>query len=91
MKNQDLADIICLQAITYLVSDEKKLNWLMNETGITAGDLTELPANPEVFGGTLDFLLNHEDILVDFCEQYEIAPDMPARIRPLFPGAVQDY
>ena len=89
--NQELADITALQAVTYLLEDEKRRDWLMAETGIVPGDLKSLTENPEVLAGVLDFLLAHEDILIGFCESCQVDPTLPARIRPLFPGASLEY
>ncbi|MBL4906588.1 MAG: DUF3572 domain-containing protein [Sneathiella sp.] len=89
--NQELANITALQIIAYLVSEEKYLTWLMNETGLSADDLRSAPDNPEILSGVLDFLLTHEDILLDCCRSQEIDPSLPAKIRPFFPGASMEY
>ncbi len=89
--NQELANIITLQMIAFLAGEEKYLNWLMNETGLSAGDLQASPDNPDILAGVLDFLLTHEEILLDFCNSQGIEPTLPARIRPFFPGASMEY
>ncbi len=89
--NQELADITALQAVTYLLEDEKRRDWLMMETGISPDDFSGLAENPEVFAGVLDFLLAHEDILMGFCEDCQVDPTLPARIRPFFPGASLEF
>lgn len=89
--NQELADIIALKAVTYLLSDEKRISWLLGETGLDTTALKQSPDNPEILAGILDFLLSHEDILVDFCDTNEIDSTSLQRIRHLYPGAIQEY
>ncbi len=91
MMNQELANITALQIVAYIVSEEKYLTWLMNETGICADDFMKAPDNPDVLSGVLDFLLSHEDILIDCCEAQAIDPALPIKIRPFFPGASLEY
>lgn len=89
--NQELANITALQIIAFLASDEKYLSWLMNETGMGVEELKASPDNPDLISGILDFLLNHEDILIECCDSLNIDPAMPAKIRPCFPGASMEY
>ncbi|MEP3244800.1 MAG: DUF3572 domain-containing protein [Sneathiella sp.] len=89
--NQELADITALKAIAYLVADEEKREWLMAETGLSPDDLAGSTDAPEVLAGVLDFLLTHEEILVDFCTAWDVEPTLLAKIRPLFPGATLEY
>jgi len=88
--NQELADITALQAVTYLLSDEKRISWLLNETGLSSDELRRAPGSPDILAGIIDFLLSHEEILVDFCSECGIDPHLPQRIRPFFPGAYQE-
>lgn len=87
--NQELADIIALQAITYLLSDEKRISWLLGETGISIGDLQNAPDRPEVFAGILDFLLSQESMLIEFSETNELDPTSVVKAREFFPGSSQ--
>ena len=89
--NQELADIIALKAVTYLLSDEKRISWLLGETGLDATDLRKSPDNPEILAGILDFLLGHENILLDFAENTDVDPASIYKIRPLFPGFTGEY
>ncbi|MEH6474984.1 MAG: DUF3572 domain-containing protein [Sneathiella sp.] len=89
--NQELADIIALQAVTYLLSDEKRISWLLGDTGLSSDDLRQAPNSPDILAGIIDFLLSHENILVDFCTECEIDPTLLQQIRPFFPGAYQEF
>jgi len=89
--NQDLADIIALQAVTYLLSDEKRISWLLGETGLSTTELQQSPDTPEILAGILDFLMAHEDMLIDFCDTNKIDPASFQRMRHFFPGGEQEY
>jgi len=89
--NQELADITAFQAITFILQSDKRREWLMNETGLSPDDFTAGINAPEVKAGVLDFLLNHEDMLLEFCEEEKMDPTVPLKARRLFPGAVLEY
>lgn len=89
--NQELADIIALKAVTYLLSDEKRISWLLGETGLDVTALKKSPDSPELLAGILDFLLAHENILLDFAQTSEVDPTAIYKIRPLFPGFSGEY
>lgn len=90
--NQELSEILALQALAYIASDEERLSWLMTETGISPGDLSNSADKSEILAGILDFLLHHEDILIDFCKANNIDATSPVRARQFLPGALlEDY
>ena len=89
--NQDLAEITVLQALSYLLEDEDKINRLCMETGMDLSDLRTIDGNPQIQAGILDFLLGHEEWLVEFCEINKISPDTPMRIRRFFPGGAEEF
>jgi Protein of unknown function (DUF3572) len=90
--NQEQSEILGLQALAYIAGDEKTLNWLMAETGVSPADIGNVDDPNEMLAGVLDFLLSHEDILIKFCEQEKITPTDPARARQFLPGAAtEDY
>lgn len=89
--NQELANITAFQIIAYLAGNEKYLTWMMNETGLNEGDLKASLDNPNTLSGILDFLLAHEEILIDCCNVQNIDPTLPARIRPFFPGSTMEF
>jgi hypothetical protein len=90
--NQEQSEILALQALTFLASDEKRLSWLMTETGLDPTGLSNPTDRLEILAGVLDFLLNHEDILIDFCAAENINASNPARARRFLPGALmEDY
>ncbi len=88
--NNEQSEILALQALTYLAGDEEKLGWMITETGISPTDLANSTERLEVLAGVLDFLLGHEEILIDFCQSEGLDPTSPARARQFLPGAIQE-
>jgi len=88
--NQEQSEIIALQALTFIADDETRLSWLMTETGLAPGDLRHSGDKLEILAGVLDFLMGHEDILVDFCTDNNLEAAMPARARQFLPGAIRE-
>ncbi|TNE36068.1 MAG: DUF3572 family protein [Alphaproteobacteria bacterium] len=85
--NLEQSEILALKALTYIAGDEKALSWLMAETGLGPADLLRQAENPETLAGVLDFLLGHENILIDFCNAEGMDSSQPARARRYLPGA----
>ncbi len=88
--NQELAEIVALQALAYIAGEENYLNWLMSETGSGQDQLENAAENKEFLAGILDFLLVHEEILINFCESIGIDYTVPASARQQLPGAQFD-
>jgi len=90
--NREESEIIALQALTFIAGQEKIMGWMLSETGIDQGTLAQSADNPEILAGVLDFLLSHEEILIDFCNQESLSTTSPVRARQFLPGApVEDY
>ncbi len=82
----ETAQTIALQALAYIASDEDQLAGFMAQTGLSTDELKDRAAEPAFLGGVLDFLLSNEKALVAFCEEKEMAPDLPGLARKSLPG-----
>lgn len=89
--DQDFVETIGFQAIAYILEDEKRLDHLMRETGLGINDFKNIEHSPETLAGVLDFLLSYEDLLLGFCEQFNIAPEVPMKVRRHFPGFGEEF
>ncbi|MBE7636869.1 DUF3572 family protein [Sneathiella sp. P13V-1] len=89
--DKDFAETIGFQAVSYVLKDEKRLDHLMRETGLGMQDFKNLEQNPETLAGVLDFLLSYEDLLMDFCEQFDLSPEIPIKVRRHFPGFGEEF
>lgn len=82
--NQELADIIALRALAFIAGDDNYLNLLMMETGLSQNELIKKSEDNLFLAGILDFILGHEKILINFCEDCGLDYTIPALARQLY-------
>jgi hypothetical protein len=80
------AQIIAMQALTFLAGNDGALGRFLAETGLTGSDILAGAAQPEFQAGVLDFLLSNEGDLLSFCAEEGLEPDDAQRARALLPG-----
>ncbi len=85
--DQNRAEIIAVEALSFLAADEGRLRRLLDWTGLTVEELRARAADPTILGGVLDYLLAHEALIMAFAEEANIDPQEPGRARALLPGA----
>ena len=85
------AETIALQALAWIAGDEDVLQALIDRTGAGIDDIRESASNPEFLGAVLDFVLENEEILTDFCESAGIKPELPMQLRQALPGAAPEW
>jgi len=73
--NTENAEILALQGLGWLASDEDGLQRFLNLSGLDAAALRFQAGTLEMNVAVLDFLLAQEDLLLRFCE----AQAIPAR------------
>ena len=83
---QEQAEILALQALTYLAGLDEEMDHFAALSGMATGDIIERAGDPELLAGVVDFFLSKEDLLTEFCEAHHIDPEMPARARQSLPG-----
>lgn len=84
---QEQAEVIALQAITYISTQEDALNALLAQSGAGPDDLREQLANSSFLAGILDFILSDEPFLLAFCSDQNIPPELIVHARRALPGA----
>jgi len=77
--NRESAEILALNALAYIASDEGALRTLLTQTGITADEMRAAAGSGAFLTGVLEFLIQHEDVLVAFCKSEGIDPTTPAK------------
>ncbi len=87
----DRAEIIAINCLSFIASDENHLSVYLNLCGHDLDTLRENVTNPkkmkETFAGILDFLMSNENLLLEFAESYSLNPLDIGRARRFFPGA----
>ena len=85
-KSAESAETIALKALAFIAADAAELERLLARTGLTPETLRQQAGDPTLLGGVLDFLLEHDDRVVAFCQDAGLAPDEPTRARSRLPG-----
>ncbi|MDV7340547.1 DUF3572 domain-containing protein [Terasakiella sp. A23] len=85
MKSEQ-AEIIAIQAITFIGAHEQSLNALMAQSGMGLDDLKENMTDPSFLAGVLDFLLGDEGGLLAFCDHIGLPPEIVIQARRALPG-----
>lgn len=83
---QEQAEVLALQAITYISGEEHALNGFLAQTGAGLDALKEQVSDPVFLAGVLDFMLSDESLLLAFCDQENIQPEFIIRARRALPG-----
>ncbi|MEQ9520135.1 MAG: DUF3572 domain-containing protein [Parvibaculum sp.] len=84
--SNEIAETIALQALAHIAADEDRMSAFLTQTGLGVDELRAAASDPVVLGGVLDFLLSDEAGLLAFCEDLDMAPDVPGRARRALPG-----
>ncbi len=79
--SQDSAEAVALQAVAFIAGDPAKLEALLRVTGVTPQDLRERLGDRAFLVGVLDFLLDYEPRLMEFCSASGLDPAVPAAAR----------
>ena len=86
MTPNEMAQTLALQAVTYISQNEDMLQALLYQSGISLDELKQNLTDEHTLAGVLDFLLNHEAYLLDFCTFAEYDPNHIVKMRQQLPG-----
>lgn len=84
----ETAETIALQALAFLLKDEKLLENFLANSGLTPQDLKTRFREPELLGAVLDALLTDDEVLLEFCNHATLSPETVIKARRALPGAI---
>jgi len=84
--NPNAAEILGLEALTWLVGEDEALARFQGLTGIDGPDLRAGAGSPELAVSVFDFLLLNEDLLLKFCETGSTMPKQVHAARNILAG-----
>lgn len=84
---QEQAEVLALQAITFITMEERALNGFLAQTGAGLNELKDQISDPHFLAGILDFMLSDESLLMAFCDHETIQPEFVVHARRALPGA----
>jgi hypothetical protein len=78
---RETAEIVAIQALSFVASDAERLGQFLAETGIGPETLRSAAQDPAFLIGVLDFLLRDEPMLKAFSESSHLDPKIISNAR----------
>jgi len=86
---QESAETLALQALGWLAANEDLLPVFLGATGASSDDMRARVSDPEFLGSVLEFLMNNDAWVVEFCDAHGLGYDQPMAARQALPGGEQ--
>ena len=83
---RDTADVLAIEALVWLASDDDLLPVFLGSTGMGMDDIRTRAQDPEFLASVLDFILMDDAWIGAFCSARNYAMDFPMRARAALPG-----
>ncbi|MBT8415220.1 MAG: DUF3572 domain-containing protein [Boseongicola sp.] len=83
---RDSAEVLAIEALVWLTTDDELLPVFLGSTGAGADDIRERAQDPEFLASVLDFILMDDAWVGAFCGANNYAMDFPMRARAALPG-----
>ncbi len=87
----DAAQVLALQALGWIASDDEVFPQFLVATGLGAGDLRARAGEAEVQAAVLDFLLQDDRWVVAFCDAGGHPYTAPQAARAALPGGTETF
>jgi Protein of unknown function (DUF3572) len=78
---QEVAEIVAIQALSFLASDPERLGTFLTETGIGPQTLRASASDPKFLAGILDFIMRDDATVQAFAGASQLTPEAIANAR----------
>jgi hypothetical protein len=78
---REVAEIVAIQALSFLASDPERLGLFLSESGIGPQTLRTSAADPKFLAGVLDFILRDDATVKAFADLSKLTPETVANAR----------
>lgn len=78
---REVAEIVAIQALSFLASDPERLGAFLTETGIGPQTLRSSAADPKFLAGVLDFIMRDDATVKAFADTTKLTPNAVANAR----------
>ena len=83
---REAAEMLAIQALSFIAEEPERLNGLLNATGLTLDRLRESANEPDFLAGVLDHMLANESLLMAFADSAAVDPADIARAKGALGG-----
>jgi hypothetical protein len=87
---QERAEILALQALAFIASDEELLSRFIALTGMNVDGLKAAAAETGTLIAVMDFIMFDDSLIVRFAEFVNLSPDIAGQIRYALAGPEVD-
>ena len=78
---QEVAEIVAIQALSFLASDPERLATFLTESGIGPQTLRASASDPKFLAGVLDFIMRDDATVQAFASASQLTPQAIANAR----------
>jgi len=75
------AENIAVSMFRFIASEPEHFSRFADITGVEISDLAEIAGNKTFLAAVVDFLMNDESLLLSFCENNNIQPEIINKVR----------
>ena len=86
---QEAAETLALQCLTWMVGHEHLMDVFMGATGASRDDLRNGAQDPAFLGFLLDFVMQDDAWVMEFCEAHNLRGEAVMQARAALPGGQQ--
>ncbi|HWS07734.1 MAG TPA: DUF3572 domain-containing protein [Xanthobacteraceae bacterium] len=83
---REAAEILAIQALSFIAEEPERLNGFLNATGLTLDRLRKSANEPDFLAGVLEHMLADESLLLAFADSAAIDPTDVTRARSALGG-----
>lgn len=91
MARQDSAEMLALQALSWLAGNDDLMPVFLGSTGLSAEEIASRAAEPEFLGSVLDFILMDDVWVIAFCDSIGVRYEAPMQARMALPGGAVEH
>ena len=87
--SRETAEMVGLQAVAWLAAQDDLVSVFLGATGASEQDFRQGLEDPDFQGSVLDFILMDDAWIRKFCDEQDLAYDVPMQARAMLPGGGQ--
>lgn len=88
---QEFAETIALQALGWLAQNEDHVSAFIAWSGVSLRDMRDQAEKPEFLAAVIDFVMQEDDRVLEFCASVTLPPERLQQIRAALPGGASEH
>lgn len=88
---REQAEVTALKALQFIVAESHRAARFLDITGMEPAALRSSAENAAFLAGVVDYLLGDESMLLEFCGQEGLKPEIMWGVRRALPGGRDDF